>query len=62
MIQGILANRITVRPTKKKIINTVSAMENGARYVQKKSVSGKKLLAGKAAEFLGGLKHKLKGV
>lgn len=63
MIQGIIGSRLSVRPTKKKVVNTVSAMEKGARYVQTKSASGTKVIAGKAASFLGDIKHKLvKGV
>ena len=85
MIQGIIGSRLSVRPTKKKVVNTVSAMEQGARFLEGlkenkealmselglpdteydnlSCISGTKAMAGKAASFLGDVKHKLvKGV
>ncbi len=59
MIQGILGSRLSVRPTKRKVVKTVSAMEQGAKLIQTKSAAQTRVLAGKAAEFLGNVKHKL---
>jgi hypothetical protein len=60
MIQGIIGSRITIRPTKRKVVKTVSTMENMAKETQKWTSSADiRLLAQKAAEKLGELKHKL---
>lgn len=60
MIQGIIGSRITVRPTKRKVIKTVSTMEQVARTAQKESSSyNTKNFAKLAAEKLGELKRRL---
>jgi len=58
-IQAI-SSKITVRPTKRKVIKTVSTMEQMAKFAQNTNVSADvRYLAKQAAEKLGDLKHKL---
>ena len=59
-ISAIMGNRITIRPTKKKVIKTVSTMESMAKTAQKENTSANiRVIAKAAAEKLGELKHKL---
>lgn len=60
MIQGIIGSRITIRPTKRKVVKTVATMEQFAKTTQKESAStSTKAFAKMAAEKLGELKRKL---
>jgi hypothetical protein len=59
-IPAIMSNRITIRPTKRKVIKTVSTMESMAKAAQKENTSADiRMIAKAAAERLGELKHKL---
>jgi len=59
-IQAVMGNRVTVRPTKRKVIKTVETMENFAKEAQKSNFSSDtKAFAKFAAEKLGGLKRQL---